>query len=92
MLFFLVSEDPLRMGLGFGVYSGLVSLVMVFEGKRVFGCLLFWVFVGTMLVIFCMVVRIAPNPVFRLFSVFMLIVSYVVCVLMVEVFSLEYDV
>lgn len=90
--FFLISEDPLRMGLRFGVYSGLVSIILIFEEKRFFGCLLFWVFVGTMLVIFCIVVRIAPNPVFRLFSVFLLFISYIVYILTIEMFSLEYDV
>lgn len=92
IVFFLVSEDPLRMGFGFGVYSGLMSFLVAVEVNGFFGCLLFFVFVGTLLVMFCIVVSIAPNPVFRLFSALVLIVSYVVRILIVEVYAAEYNI
>lgn len=92
LLFFLISEDSLRIGLGLAVYCGLVSFIVSVDGKNFFGCLLFWVFVGAMLVMFCMVVRIVPNPVFRLFSFVLIVTAYAVYVIVIEMLFFECDV
>lgn len=65
-LFFLIlAEHPLRMGFGLAVYS-LVTAIMVGEDYfSYYGYVMYFVYVGTLMVVFCIVVRLAPNPVFR---------------------------
>lgn len=63
--FVLFSEHPIRVGFWFILYSAYVSVFIGIEWSRYFGYLLFFVYVGALLVIFCMVVRLTPNPVFR---------------------------
>lgn len=92
IVFFVVRDDPLRIGFGFGVYSGLMSFIVAVERNGFFGSLLFFVFVGTLLVMFCMVVRMAPNPMFRLFSVPMVVSSGVVWFLVIESRVFQFDV
>lgn len=64
--FLLRAEDPIRMGFGLGFYSLFVALLMAERYFRYFAFLLFFVYVGTLMVIFLMVVRLAPNPLFRI--------------------------
>lgn len=47
------------------VYSLYVSVFVGLKRSSYFGYLLFFVYVGALLVMFCIVVRLAPNPVFR---------------------------
>lgn len=54
------------MGFRLAFYSLLVSLLMRERYFRYYAFLLFFVYVGTLMVIFCIVVRLIPNPVFRL--------------------------
>lgn len=63
--FVLFSEHPIRVGFWFILYSTIVSVCVGLDFSRYFGYLLFFVYVGALLVIFCMVVRLTPNPVFR---------------------------
>lgn len=63
--FVLFSEHPITVGFWIILYSVFVSVCVGFDCSRYFGCLLFFVYVGALLVIFCMVVRLTPNPVFR---------------------------
>lgn len=63
--FVLFSEHPIRVGFWFILYSAYVSVFIGLEWSRYFGYLLFFVYVGALLVIFCIVVSLTPNPVFR---------------------------
>lgn len=64
--FILSATDPITMGFGLAIYSLLVSVLIRQRYFRYYAFFLFFVYVGTLMVIFCMVVRLAPNPVFRL--------------------------
>lgn len=59
------SEHPVMVGLWFILYVVMVSGWVGLECSRYIGYLVFFVYVGALLVIFCMVVSLAPNPVFR---------------------------
>lgn len=63
--FVLFSEHPISVGFWFILYSAYASVFIGLEWSRYFGYLLFFVYVGALLVIFCMVVSLTPNPVFR---------------------------
>lgn len=64
--FILAATDPITIGFTLGVYSLLVSVLMRQRYFRYYAFLLFFVYVGTLMVMFCIVVRLIPNPVFRL--------------------------
>lgn len=63
--FILFSEHPISVGFWFILYSTYASVFIGLSLSSYFGYLLFFVYVGALLVIFCMVVRLTPNPVFR---------------------------
>lgn len=65
LLYILVCEDPIRVGFGLALYSTTVSVVVGLEWSSYFGYLVFFVYVGTLMVMFSMVVRLAPNPLFQ---------------------------
>lgn len=72
LLYILVSAEPIGMGFGLAVYSVVVGVLIGDEFSSYFGYLVFFVYVGTLVVMFCIVVRLAPNPKFR----FDLVVSF----------------
>lgn len=63
--FIVYSEHPVRIGFWFVIYSVMVSIRVGVEWSSYLGYLMFFVYVGALLVMFCMVIRLAPNPVFR---------------------------
>lgn len=65
LIFILLREEPIAIGLGVARYSTIGALLLGVEYSRYYGYLLFFVYVGTLVVIFCMVVAIAPNPQFK---------------------------
>ncbi|MES9964256.1 MAG: hypothetical protein ABW116_12015 [Candidatus Sedimenticola sp. 20ELBAFRAG] len=65
LTFVLLREEPIAMGLGLAAFSVGVAVIVGVEYSRYFGYLVFFVYVGTLVVMFCMVVRIAPNPQFN---------------------------
>lgn len=66
LFFVLLAENPITMGFGLAIYSLFVALLMGREYSSYFSYLLYFIYVGTLIVIFCIVVRLAPNPVFRI--------------------------
>lgn len=66
LLFVVLAEHPIAMGFGLAFYSLFVSVLVGEEQSCYFGYLIYFVHVGTLIVIFCMVVRLAPNPLFKL--------------------------
>lgn len=66
LFFVILAEHPLRMGFGLALYSLATALMMGEDYSRYFGYVMYFVYVGTLMVIFCMVVRLAPNPLFRI--------------------------
>lgn len=64
LLYILVSDDPIRMGFGLAIYSAVAAVLIGEEFSSYFGYLVFFVYVGTLMVMFCMVVSLAPNPKF----------------------------
>lgn len=65
LFFVILAEHPLRMGFGLALYSLASALMMGEDYSRYFGYVMYFIYVGTLMVMFCMVVRLAPNPVFR---------------------------
>lgn len=63
-MFIMAADDPMSMGFGLAVYSLMVSVLIREEISSYFGYMVFFVYVGTLVVMFCMVVRLAPNPLF----------------------------
>lgn len=64
LLYILVSDNPVGMGFGLAIYSAVVAILIGEEFSSYFGYLVFFVYVGTLIVMFCMVVSLAPNPKF----------------------------
>lgn len=63
--FVVYSEHPISVGFWVVFYFLVVSIWVGYEWSSYIAYLLFFVYVGALLVMFCMVVRLAPNPVFR---------------------------
>nr|YP_010688215.1 NADH dehydrogenase subunit 6 [Pillucina pisidium (Dunker, 1860)]WBR65409.1 NADH dehydrogenase subunit 6 [Pillucina pisidium (Dunker, 1860)] len=59
------SEHPISVGFWFVWYSLMVTFWVGVEWSSYGGYLIFFVYVGALLVMFCMVVSLTPNPVFR---------------------------
>lgn len=56
--FILSAMDPITMGLGLAVYSLLVSVLIRQRYFRYYAFFLFFVYVGTLIVIFCIVLTV----------------------------------
>lgn len=65
LVYISYSEHPVTVGLWFILYVLMVSGWVCLEYSRYIGYLVFFVYVGALLVMFCIVVSLAPNPVFR---------------------------